>query len=93
HRLKRLKRLNITARVGEPYTLPPMPRGNGRDAWLEQQTDEIMCQIAALLPPSHRGVYSEHPRLVELLQERSSLIPEVPDISAKTAQGPAQEMT
>jgi 1-acyl-sn-glycerol-3-phosphate acyltransferase len=93
YRLKRLKRLDITARVGEPYTLPPMPRGNGRDAWLEQQTDEIMCQIAALLPPSHRGVYSEHPRLVELLQERGSPFPEDVIIGTKTDQGSMPKLT
>ncbi len=70
-RLKRLQRLDITIRVGAPYSLPPMPRA-GRDAWLQEQTDEIMCQIAALLPPSHRGVYADHPRLWELLAERGS---------------------
>jgi 1-acyl-sn-glycerol-3-phosphate acyltransferase len=34
---------------------------------LEAFTDEIMCRIAALLPPAYRGVYSDHPRLKELL--------------------------
>jgi 1-acyl-sn-glycerol-3-phosphate acyltransferase len=76
YRLKRLKRLDITARVGQPYRLPPMPKGEDRDTWLIAQTDEMMCQIAALLPPDHRGVYADHPRLFELLQERSSPFPE-----------------
>lgn len=75
HRLKRLQRLDITARVGDPYRLSPMPKV-GRDEWLQAQTDEVMCQIAALLPPDHRGVYAEHPRLIELLQERGSPFPE-----------------
>jgi len=70
-RLKRFQRLDITIRVGAPYFLPPMPRAN-RDAWLQEQTDEIMCQIAALLPPSHRGVYAGYPRLLSLLAERGS---------------------
>jgi hypothetical protein len=26
-----------------------------------------MCQIAALLPNENRGVYADHPRLLELL--------------------------
>jgi hypothetical protein len=26
-----------------------------------------MCQIAALLPATHRGFYTDHPRLQELL--------------------------
>ena len=70
-RLKRLRRLDITARVGAPYHLSPMPKA-GRDVWLAEQTDEVMCQIAALLPPDHRGVYADHPRLRALLLERGS---------------------
>jgi len=30
-------------------------------------TDEIMCRIAVMLPEKYRGVYSDHPRLKELL--------------------------
>ncbi|CUS03924.2 1-acyl-sn-glycerol-3-phosphate acyltransferase [Candidatus Promineifilum breve] len=71
YRLKRLQRLDITARIGQPFHLPPMPRA-GRDEWLQAQTDELMCRIAALLPPSHRGVYADHPRLIELLREQGS---------------------
>lgn len=65
-RFRRWRRLDITIRVGEPFTLPPMPRAD-RDAFLEEQTDEIMCRIAALVPPAYRGVYADHPRLQELL--------------------------
>jgi len=75
YRLKRLRRLDVVARVGQPYRLPPMPK-TGRDEWLQAQTDEVMCQIAALLPPDHRGVYADHPRLRELLLERGSPFPE-----------------
>jgi 1-acyl-sn-glycerol-3-phosphate acyltransferase len=75
HRLKRLQRLHITARVGQPYTLPPMPKAK-RDAYLQAQTDEMMCRIAALLPPDHRGVYADHPRLRELLLEQGTPFPE-----------------
>lgn len=64
-RLKRLRRLHITIRVGDPFMLPPMDRRN-RDAYLREQTDEIMCRIAALLPPEYRGVYEDHPCLQEL---------------------------
>lgn len=65
-RLKHFKRLQLGFRVGKPIVLPPMGRQN-RDAYLEAQTEEIMCQIAALLPPSHWGVYANHPRLKEIL--------------------------
>ena len=68
-RLKRFRRLDITIRVGEPFTVPPLPRHN-KDEFLQQATDEMMCRIAALLPPQHRGVYATHPRLQELLQNQ-----------------------
>ncbi len=68
-RLRRLRRLDINIRIGDPFYLPPMDRKN-RDAYLEQNTDEIMCRIAALIPPSYRGVYADHPRLYELLEEQ-----------------------
>jgi 1-acyl-sn-glycerol-3-phosphate acyltransferase len=62
----RLRRLRVHGRVGKLYTLPPLPRQD-RDQALQTYTDEMMCQIAALLPPEYRGVYAEHPRLKELL--------------------------
>ena len=65
-----LRRPLITIRVGEPYTLPEMDRKN-RQAWLSRCTDEIMCRIAMLLPPEYRGFYANHPRLKELLTEKS----------------------
>ncbi|HET6595447.1 MAG TPA: lysophospholipid acyltransferase family protein [Anaerolineales bacterium] len=66
--LKKLRRSQITVTAGEPFTLPPFPREN-RDEVLKQYTDEIMCHIAALLPEEHRGVYADHPRLRQLLEE------------------------
>jgi 1-acyl-sn-glycerol-3-phosphate acyltransferase len=66
-RLLKLKKLDITLSVGKPFKIPSLPREN-QDKFLQKYTDEIMCQIAALLPPSHRGVYSQHPRLKEILQ-------------------------
>jgi 1-acyl-sn-glycerol-3-phosphate acyltransferase len=59
----------IVARFGPPIYLPPFSREN-RDEDLQQQTEEIMCQIAALLPPEYRGFYADHPRLKEILAER-----------------------
>jgi len=67
--LKRLKRTRMTVTAGPAFTLPPLPREN-RDEALKQYTDEIMCRIAALLPEKYRGVYAEHPRLKELLEEQ-----------------------
>lgn len=70
-RWRRLRRAQVVARAGEPFTLPPVPRQN-RDAALGEYTDEIMCRIAALLPPEYRGVYADHPRLQELLAAGAS---------------------
>lgn len=67
-RLKRLRRLDLSVHIGEPFTLPRLPAGD-REAALERYTDEIMCRIAALLPDDHRGHYRGHPRLQELLAE------------------------
>ncbi|MCX6080193.1 MAG: lysophospholipid acyltransferase family protein [Chloroflexi bacterium] len=64
--IKHLRKSRVTLKAGLPFNLPPIPREN-RDAALQQYTDEIMCQIAAILPESYRGLYAEHPRLKQLL--------------------------
>ncbi|MFN2199362.1 MAG: lysophospholipid acyltransferase family protein [Anaerolineales bacterium] len=66
--LLRLHQPHITLTFGEPFHLPALDR-KARDAALLQTTDEMMCRIAALLPPAYRGVYANHPRLLELLAE------------------------
>lgn len=66
--LKHLRKSKIILTVGMPFTLPPLAKVN-RDAALRQSTDEIMCQIAAILPERYRGVYAENPRLMELLKK------------------------
>ena len=68
--LKRLKRPHITVNVGPVFSLSPLPSDSQeRDETLQRDTDEIMCRIAAILPGEFRGVYADHPRLKELLQE------------------------
>lgn len=72
--LKRLKRPHVTINVGPAFILPVLPSENqGREEALMQDTDEIMCRIAALLPESQRGFYSIHPRLSELFQDSRSV--------------------
>ncbi len=66
--LRHLRKTHVVLRAGKPFALPPLPAKN-RDEALQRYTDEIMCQIAALLPEEYRGVYAGHPRLKELLQE------------------------
>lgn len=62
-----LRRPVIKVNIGEPFSLPRVDRKE-RDKDLRQNTDEIMCQLAALLPPENRGVYADHPRVLEILQ-------------------------
>jgi 1-acyl-sn-glycerol-3-phosphate acyltransferase len=68
-RLLHFRKLIVHVRIGEPYTLPPMPRGKDRAIFLSDQTDELMCHIAAMLPPKYRGYYANHPRVPELVTE------------------------
>ena len=70
--VKRFKRPHITVYVGQPFYIPPLIRGN-REVQLQEHTDEIMCRIAAMLPKSKRGVYADHPRLIELLQDNGEV--------------------
>ena len=58
--LKRLRRVKVVIRAGDSFTLPPL-KSKDRDAALAAYTDEIMCRIAALLPPEYRGVYASAP--------------------------------
>lgn len=75
-RLRRLKRLDIHIRIGEPFRLPPLKR-KGRDEMLQKATDEIMCRIAVMLPEKYRGVYTNHPRLLELESGLQEVMPEL----------------
>lgn len=70
-RLKHFKRLQITGHVGKTFNLPALSVKD-RESQLPQFTDEIMCQIAALLPESYRGIYADHPRTAELTLQVTS---------------------
>ena len=63
--LKRFRKSKIIVRAGELFQIE-IPKGKGREEAMRQATDEIMCQIGALLPEKYRGVYADHPRLKEL---------------------------
>ena len=53
---KRLRRVPIHVRVGQPIELPP---GKASKEQLEAYTEQIMIALARLLPPEYRGVYAE----------------------------------
>jgi 1-acyl-sn-glycerol-3-phosphate acyltransferase len=68
--LKRFRRSRITATAAELIHIE-LPKGKGREEAMRQATDEIMCQIAALLPEKYRGVYADHPRVKEILNSHA----------------------
>ncbi len=55
--LTRLRRTDFHIVVGNPFYLNAA--GKVTREMRQQMTDEIMCQIAALLPPDYRGYYSD----------------------------------
>jgi len=55
--LRRLKRTDCTLEVGVPFLVKTNGQALSRDV-RQQIADEIMYQIAALLPPRFRGVYA-----------------------------------
>lgn len=61
-----LRKPHVQAAYGKPIHLPPIRR-EFREEDLQRNTDEIMCQIAALLPAPYRGYYANHPRLQQIL--------------------------
>lgn len=56
--LKRLRRPPVHVVTGEPFYLAP-PEGHLKREVREQMVDEMMVQIAELLPPKNRGVYAD----------------------------------
>ncbi len=65
-RLLRLGHPKMVATFGETFEIPPIGKET-REEDLQRATDEVMCRIAACLPPEYRGVYADHSRLKEIL--------------------------
>jgi 1-acyl-sn-glycerol-3-phosphate acyltransferase len=55
--LKRLRRTPTRVVMGDPFWLDP-PDGRVRREVRDQMIDEIMIQIARLLPPENHGIYA-----------------------------------
>ena len=72
-RIIRFERPKIRVIIGESYTLPKVDRKD-REGGLQRNTDEIMCRIAAMLPPEYRGVYADYPRVKELIESHRALL-------------------
>jgi len=59
-KLKKLRRTDFYITLGKPFTFKPaagMPASQAR----KEMLDELMYQLAALLPPANRGVYADLP--------------------------------
>ncbi len=61
-----IRRVDIRVDFGQPFRLPPVPADESEKA-LQGYDDEIMCRIAALLPPTVAASIADHPRLKQLL--------------------------
>jgi 1-acyl-sn-glycerol-3-phosphate acyltransferase len=70
--LAHFRQAKINIRFGKPFNLEPLDRMD-RNGSLQRNTDEIMCRIAAMLPPEYWGEYANHPRLRELIQENQEI--------------------
>ena len=53
---KRLRRVPVHVRIGSLIELPP---GKADKEQLQIYTDQIMIELARMLPPEYRGVYAE----------------------------------
>jgi 1-acyl-sn-glycerol-3-phosphate acyltransferase len=56
--LKRRRRTDVKIVIGKPFRFRSNERKVKRDV-LRQMTEEAMYQLAAVLPPEYRGVYSD----------------------------------
>jgi len=71
--LRRLQRSNFRIAVGDPFVLSP--GGHRVDRHLRQRlADALMYRIAALLPPTQRGVYAGDPGELAALTAPAQLV-------------------
>jgi 1-acyl-sn-glycerol-3-phosphate acyltransferase len=82
--LRQRKRATVTVRIGQPFG-PFQANGRGRERrkQLDAISDEIMLQIANLIPLEQHGIYSTDPALRAAAQEVSAW----PYDTAESAEG------
>lgn len=72
----RLRRAKVTITFGPPMIFGTLgQRTRPTQQQLDDGTTELMCRIAAMLPPEYRGVYADHPRVRELLEAKQAPAP------------------
>jgi 1-acyl-sn-glycerol-3-phosphate acyltransferase len=67
----RFKKPRIVVEYGKVIPAPVLDRDN-REGQLQELTDEIMCQLAAMLPEKYWGFYASHPRLKAILAKKKA---------------------
>lgn len=66
--MRHFRHITLTVTFGPAFMLAePGKRARTDPEKLEEAATEIMCRIAAVLPPEYRGLYADHARLKELL--------------------------
>lgn len=71
--LVRFRRATVTFRVGEPFVVRPKGEKRPSAADLKEMADEMMFQLARLLPERMRGYYADMSRM------RTSFIQKIND--------------
>ncbi|MBC8505851.1 MAG: 1-acyl-sn-glycerol-3-phosphate acyltransferase [Anaerolineales bacterium] len=93
--LRKLKRTDFNIAVGEPFRLNT-DKKKATHAEREQMTDEIMYQLAKLLPPEYRGEYADLNKATQMYIEPIPLNqkenPYGPDLKPHGSQRLAEEI-
>ena len=92
--LLRLRRSKMSITYGKPIQFgEPGRRTRPTPQQLEDGATEVMCHIAAMLPPEYRGLYANHPRTLELLGASDGpILPGPPSRPGKGGEKSAQPM-
>jgi 1-acyl-sn-glycerol-3-phosphate acyltransferase len=65
HNIAKLKKTDVVLKAGRLFHLVPVEGEKVTKEVRKQMMDEMMCQIAALLPPEYRGVYADESQWTE----------------------------
>ncbi len=68
HEFLHFRKPKLSIYFTPPVTLKPIDP-ECRDESLREETDELMCRIASMLPEKYRGFYRDYPRVQELITE------------------------
>ena len=66
--LKRLRRTDYTFQLGSPFKIVP-PQNKSQKSWRQDAADEVMYQLATLLPPEYRGEYENLEKATQIYIE------------------------